>query len=246
MKLNHLLIIIIIFTFLLSNVLLDNELEKYQKKIFKDGYVIFNSKDFKNDEEMYFKITADFFYGDQIDYIYLDDVRDFDENNTFYYHQRSEKTDNKTDADGNLMSQTKYYIITKRLSEIGTLKGDYLVIIFYCEGDAEIENTKENEGKVSLIVIIVVVVLVVIALIFVIYCCWKKRKAAQAGNNATTTINNNYKNNNVNNKGKGYNQQTQQQYNQNYNMNMNMNMNSNNVNNEYGYNSGQIYNGNYQ
>ena len=246
MSLNHFLIIF--FLFLLSNVLSDNnELEKYQKKIFKDGYVIFNSKDFEMDEEMYFKITADYFIGDQIDYIYLDDVRDFDENNTFYYHQGSVKTENKTDADGELMSQTKYYIIKKRKSEVGVLKGDYLVIIFFCDSDAEVENTKENEGKTSLIVIIVVVVIVVIVLLILLYYCWKRRKAAQAANNPTTINNNNNNyNNNVNNEGQGYYQQPQQKYHQNNNMNMNMNMNSKNEINSYNNNNNvQIYGNQY-
>ena len=234
----------IFFTFLLSSILSgNNELEKYQKDIFRDGYVFFNSKDFKNDEEMYFKITADWFAVDQIDYIYLDDIRDFDTNNNFYYHQRSEKTENKTDANGYVMSQTKYYVITKKKSEIGILTGDYLLIMFYCDGDAEIENTKENEGRVSIIVIIVVVVIVVIALIIVIFYCWKKRKAAQAANTGITDINNNnynYNNNiNVNNQGQGNHDQPQSKQ----NFNMNMNMNNNNIN-VYTYNNNaQIYNG---
>lgn len=240
MKLSHLFITIFIFS--LTNIIsANNELEKYTKGIFKDGYVIFNSKEFQNEEEMYFKITADYFESDKIDYIYLDDVRDFDENNTFYYHQGSEKTESKRDADGILMSQTKYYIIKKKSSEFGTNTGDHLLIIFYCDGDVEIENTKENEGKVTLIVIIVVVVIVVIALIIVIFYCWKRRKAALAQYGATTVTNNNnnYQNNNynVNNKGQGY-----RQVQNNQNFNMNMNMNSNNAN-DYN-NNVQVYNGN--
>ena len=204
------------------------DLKKYEKCTVpsSDRHIIFDSSEFNKDEEIYFKITADIFNKDEILYQFFDDAAamsnvDF---NT-YKTAKCSKTDKEFNH-GDVVSQTNYYTIKKSERDLGSLEGKYLVIVFNCEGNVLIENTKENEGDTTLIAIIVVVVVVAIVAAICIFCyCRRKKLAAQ---NAATT-NEVYVDNN----------------NQNYNMNMNSGNNVNVYSNNNNYNNNNYNNNNY-
>ena len=209
------------------------DLKKHKKVTVpaSDELIIFDSSDFDIGEEIYFKITADSFNKDYLLYKFFDNGVSMSNDNLDNYKKANpSKTDNEYDG-GNIVSVTKYYTIKKDERVLGSIKGKYLVIVFDCTGNVLIENTKENEGKTTMIVVIVVVVVVVIAAAICIYCYCKKKKALAEG----TTTNEVYVGNNNNN-------------NQNYNMNMNSGNNANIYSNNYNnnnYNNNNYNNNNY-
>ena len=185
-------------------------LQKYNSlKIYNsDDYVYFDTKDFDEDEEMYFKIKYyDYYYYEENYYHYApgaDLVKDI------YYKYITEKDDNfdkttntfktiKVDSTSHSDYEdysyrqyygysyfTKYFIIKKQSGN-----GDYLIInlkdTFNVYGNTNdydldyIENTKENEAKIGMIIgIVVVCVAVVVAVIVIICCCIKRKKQQQA------------------------------------------------------------------
>ena len=163
-------------------------LEKYGKDNFNwdDYYIIFDSKEFDVGEEIYFKLTSTCQSENYISYEFFDNYIAFEEkvneNKSWPWEFDSKYLTIETDSSTNL--QTKYYTIKKDqkiLDHLG-VKGDYLSFVFYyydC-GTVTIENTKENEGDVTMIVIIVVVVVAVLAIIAIIIYCWRKKKMLKA------------------------------------------------------------------
>ena len=160
-------------------------LEKYEKGNFDydDYYIIFDSKDFNVGDEIYFKLTSTCFSRDYISYEFFDNFTAFeervDESKSWPYVSKYPTVESDTSTH----LQTKYYTIKKDqkiLDHLG-VKGDYLSFVFYYDcGRVTIENTKENEGDVTMIVIIVVVVVAVLAIIAIIIYCWRKKKMLEA------------------------------------------------------------------
>ena len=242
------ILFVILFTFIIKESLSDGagttsyvfkiDLKKYEKVTVpsSDAHIIFDSSDFKKGEEIYFKVTADSFNEDYLLYKFFDDGASManDELDT-YKKATPSKTDNEYDG-GEIVSVTKYFTIKKDERDLGSLEGKYLVIVFDCTGNVLIENTKEDEGKTTMIVIIVVVVVVVIAVAICIFCYCRRRKALANG----TTTNEVY----VGNNDPNYNMNTGNNanvYNKNYNNN---NYNNNNYNNN-NYNNNNYNNNNY-
>lgn len=168
-----------------------------------DKYVIFESKDFKDNEEMYFKIkyTDTYYYYshvyDYVDRIYYKYISSKDENfqlSSDSYRSVSFSQSTYTDYDSYSYTYgyreysyfTKYFTIKKQKSEYGE-NGNYIVFNlrktiredpykYYVD---YIENTEEDEGKTVLIIAIVIVVVVVVAVVIVIICCCIRRKRLQ-------------------------------------------------------------------
>ena len=177
------------------------DLKKYDKitvdeagtGTYNERYIIFDSSDFKEGDNIHFKITMTQFYDDYIYYQFFDDPNIYqpssaDTNyvpyNTIEYHYQA----------GILDSETRYYTIKKDSRNLGSLEGKYLTIYFYGYGNALIENYKKS-NTVLIVVIVIVVIVVIVGIIFLIYYCIKrKRRLAQynMGNN----VNNGYQNNN--------------------------------------------------
>ena len=188
-----------------------NNLKKYGKIITSDSYIIFDSSDFKIDEEIYFKITADSFHEEYIQYKFFDDV---DSINDVILGSLSffKKVDPLITENGSDESVTKYYTIKKSERDLGSLEGKYIVIVFDCNGNVLIENTEINEGDNSSWISIIVVLLFIAGICILCYCCCCKKKKKDAnltGANGATT---------------------NQVYTDNNNQNNNMNMNNINVN----------------
>ena len=165
-----------------------------------DEYVIFESKDFKDNEEMYFKIKysdEDYYYyhvGDRVDRIYYKYISSKDENfqlSSDSYRSVSFSQSTYTDYDSYSYTYgyqgysyfTKYFTIKKQKSEYGE-NGDYIVFNLRktIRGEPNnyyvdyIENTEEDEGKT---VLIIAIVIVVVAVVIVIICCCIRRKRLQ-------------------------------------------------------------------
>ena len=152
--------------------------------------IIFDSSDFKEGEEMHFKLKAEkqYFYDDSkyngIYYEYIGGDVPYDEDKLnfvrFQGKIETENTPSKT-------FQTKYFTITKKSSEFRGTNGNNLLIYFMIEdGDVEITNTKEDEGKIETWIIVVIVVAVVVVIGISVGCwCWRRKKQL-AAQNATT------------------------------------------------------------
>jgi len=204
----------------------------------EDGAIIMETKDFNKGDEIYLKITADYFYDENIYCQFFDDLSTYEPNSDDVFKvERNLKKDNNYNENNDIISMTYYYTIKKDYTTLGNLKGDYLTIFFNCYGEVIITNTEENEGKLSKgAIIAIVVVVVVIGVGVIIFYCIKKKKMSQMTNNKETAVNNNqnYDNNDNQNYDNNYNQNyDNNNNNQNY-QNLNMNMNSNNqMNNNY-------------
>ena len=159
-----------------------------------DDYIItFNCKDFKDGEEMYFKIKAvkGQFYTNHryngIYYEYIDAKIGYKEADLkFVQYQFSTDFEYLPSED----YEIKYFTITKRKSEFRGTNGELLLIYFWIySGTVEITNTLEDEGKFETwkIVVIVVVIVVVLALIIGCYCYRRKKQLAAANQNAAYT-----------------------------------------------------------
>jgi hypothetical protein len=152
--------------------------------------IIFDSSDFKEGEEMHFKLKAEeqYFYVDSkyngIYYEYIGGDVPYDEDKLnfvrFQGKIETENTPSKT-------FKTKYFTITKKSSEFRGTNGNNLLIYFLIGGgDVEITNTKEDEGKIETWIIVVIVVAVVLVIGIAVGCwCWRRKKQL-AAQNATT------------------------------------------------------------
>ena len=203
----------------------DIDLKKYGKITVpaSDGFIIFDSSDFSKGAKIYFKITASDFTDDAIYFEFYDDPNDYISNQNLAYVY-------PTDTSVKYDSVTNYYTIEKSSRNLGSLKGKYLIIYFYCLGNVEIENTKKDEALMISLIIVGIVIVVAIVVIIICYCRRKKRMAAMMkGYNGTQNFQ--VVNNNSN-----YVQQQQVPNYPNNNMNANMNMNANNGNVAYTYN----------
>ena len=166
-----------------------------------DDYIIFfDTKDFKEGEEMYFKIKAKRFYHYYVNYEFVEINPDVE------YQLKPDSAlhkvsfDLKSDYENIQGTQytVKYFTIKKDKSKFNGSKGDWLVIYFYVDGDSDndynepgdgkviIENTLEDEGKFETwkIVVIVVVIVLVIAVMIGCYCYRRKKQLAAANQNA--------------------------------------------------------------
>ena len=239
----------------------DIYLEKYNKTYTQSSYIIFNSTDFKLDEEIYLKISG-YFIEDYIEYQFFDDYNDaiyaidtyinniqhsitvdLKKENPTKYETKKDKNNN----DG-YEYYIRYYTIEKTKTNLKMAeKGNYLLILTNMDGFYDIENTKDNQGndKTTIIIIVVVVVAVCAIVGIIYYCCCRKKNAAQMAqaaqnnqaNSARVNINNNaaYNNNLGINNNVAYNNNPGYNYNAAYN---------NNYNNNPGYSSNAAMNAN--
>ena len=166
-------------------------LKKYGTLEINSYEVDFESKDFKDNEDMHFKIKSDIgnfveiyneydgYYYD-IEYYYFDLTGKSTHDSYLINYKKSETEDGY---------QIKYFTIPKRRSEYIPTNGDYLKItIGLVSPWAIITNTEKDEGKMATWVIVVIVVIIVAIIggmiIFFICRCIRSRKAMAATNAA--------------------------------------------------------------
>jgi len=183
-------------------------LTKYGTETIYDKSFIFESKDFKNDEEMHFKIQTheDNFYNYDDPYYnsYLYDIKYyFSSNLGFTTTGGLLEIDFKKTTHEDSDLETKYFTIKKKRSDYSGSNGNYIYIEFpqlilnTYHNYAIITNTKEDEGKLEtwVIVVIVVVIVAIIAGIIIFCVCRrirmkKAQQAAMAANAATIAAQN--------------------------------------------------------
>jgi hypothetical protein len=195
----------IISLYLLSKVYSSSLLKKYGTEVIDDNDVIFESKDFDDDEEMHFKIQTNYKNIDNyktnsindIEYIYFSelsaDLSSISHGylNTYFL---------KTTEDGKL--RTNYFTIKKTKRNYSPSNGNYIYMRFpninlSNSKKATITNIEEDEGKIETWVIIVIVVVIVAIIVGIIIFCVcrrirmkKAQQAAMAANAATIAAQN--------------------------------------------------------
>ena len=92
------------------------DLKKYERITVpaSESLIIFDSSEFKKDEEIYFKITADKFYSKYILYKFFDDGEAMSNTDLDTYKKVKYSQTDKEYSDGEVVSQTSYYTIKKR------------------------------------------------------------------------------------------------------------------------------------
>jgi hypothetical protein len=118
-----------------------------------EEFIILDSSGFTKGEKIFLEMEAKRFTKDFINYEFLDDLSPYENitkiNKIPFYekdsknHKYSTKTSIKREFDTPILV-TKYFTIKKNIKKEN--KGDYLVILFYCEGDVKIKNA-ENGNK---------------------------------------------------------------------------------------------------
>ena len=137
--------------------------------------IIFDSSEFKKDENIYFKITAEVFKEKIIEFEFLDNLIGYK------IIAKNLKSVYYTIEDNKFFNEEKYYTIKKTSQNLDPLEGKYLLIKFYCAGDVEIENIEnlDNIKKSHTEQIVTIIVLAIIVIGIIIYCCYKKKKKTQ-------------------------------------------------------------------
>ena len=168
-------------------------LKKYGTEVIDNNDVIFESKDFDDDEEMHFKIQTNY---NNIDNYKAESINDVE---YIYFSELSADLSSisishgtyflKTTEDGKL--RTNYFTIKKTKRNYSPSNGNYIYMRFpninlSNSKKATITNIEEDEGKIEtwVIVVIVVVVVAIIAgfIIFFVCRCIRNRKAMAAAN----------------------------------------------------------------
>ena len=168
-----------------------------QTKAAYEEFFIFNSGDFKDGEEMYFKIKAEHFLHYHVYYEFSDP----DHSPIYIFNQiyrESFNLNSHTETIGSKSYSVQYFTIKKDKSKFKGTKGDWLYIYFLVDGNHDeieneagdgnviLENTLEDEGKFETwkIVVIVVAIVLVIGLAIGCYCYRRKKQLAMMNQNA--------------------------------------------------------------
>ena len=148
------------------------------------GEFIFNSADFKNGEEIYFKIKAkNNTLDNEVEFRYADDnhLPGIQQNDVFV--SKFEGI-NDYDTINGVSYITRHFTITKDPVQFKGADGNNIYITFVVlePGIYEVENTKEDEGKLPTwaIVVIVIAVVIVIVVMVGLYCYRRKKQLAMA------------------------------------------------------------------
>ena len=124
-------------------------LKKYGKvRVSPDIFILFESKDFNNNEKINFRIkalnTPGNFYKEKVSYKYINSLDDFSESNMIDVSLSS--TSHIQSSYGGVLKKVRYFSITKKEKEFEDTNGDLLIIVFYIkEGVVEISNIDEIE-----------------------------------------------------------------------------------------------------
>jgi len=162
-------------------------LRKYGKVEDTTGMVIFESKDFHEGDNMYFKIEKNGEFKSGVHYRYYNATEEIKATSNGYYftsYKYSSTAIIKKLHFSNVTT-TNYYTIKKNSEEYINSNGDYLLLEVDCYNninDIDFENTeKDGPSEDSIIVIIFLVVFFVIIIIIIIICCYFCRKRIRMG-----------------------------------------------------------------
>ena len=176
-----------------------------------EEFIILDSSGFTKGEKIFLEMEAKRFTKDFINYEFLDDLSPYENitkiNKIPFYekdsknHKYSTKTSIKREFDTPILV-TKYFTIKKNIKKEN--KGDYLVILFYCEGDVKIKNAENGNkhdfllNKIFIFVFLFFLILFNI-IIFIRYKIFnEKANNHDIKNSNNVSINNNINNTNSN------------------------------------------------
>ena len=175
----HSPIFLLIYLFLFPKILSYRLLKKYSSEKFpcsEANRIVFDSKEFNLNEEMYFTFKLD--NNGLQDTIYYDfyeeiNIEDSDAIGLLRTTKMKEpQSSSTTKTNKKVTSLKKYYKIQKDINN------DFLLIDFTCHtGTLTIENTKEDEQKKNNVIIIVVVcVIAFLVILFTVIACIRRKK----------------------------------------------------------------------
>ena len=165
----------------------------------EDGFILFDTKDFKEGEEMYFKIKAINFYGNYVLYYFTDTDNGVDGLDNTRLSENVANFEVKIGSENieGVNYKVRYFTIKKDKSKFYGTNGSLLFIVFYVDADDDgdfnnsndgkviIENTLEDEGKLETWVVVVIVIAAVLVIGVIIGCyCWRRKKQLAAQNDA--------------------------------------------------------------
>jgi len=181
---------------LISKILCIEFLDNYKENLIScdKEFIILDSSGFKKGEKIFLEMEAKRFKKDFINYEFTNDLSSY-ENITqipFYKkdskkHKYSSKTNIKKEFDIPILV-TKHFTIKK------DNKGDYLVILFYCEGDVLIKNSEKGnklDFLLNKIFICLFLFFLTLFYIFIILVRYKIGKGNTINNDRNTNNNNN-------------------------------------------------------
>ena len=174
----------LIFIFLNFISLVSSEvLKKYGSINTNDNYVIFESKEFNEGDEIYFKVKAkEIDYNrpipKKIEYYYLDTETDTESSPTDKHSVEISKTFGEKEQGYDY--KVIYFTIKKQSSEYVGKNGNYIYIYLPLNGWAEVSNTEKDEGTIKAWVIaIIVIACVIVTVLIIIFCVRAARKRRQ-------------------------------------------------------------------
>lgn len=183
---------------LISKILCIEFLDNYKENQIScdKEFIILDSSGFKKGEKIFLEMEAKRFKKDFINYEFINDLSSY-ENITqipFYKkdskkHKYSSKTNIKREFDIPILV-TKHFTIKK------DNKGDYLVILFYCEGDVLIKNSEKGNKSdflLNKIFICLFIFFLTLFYIFIILVRYKTGKGNTNMSDGNTNNNNNDK-----------------------------------------------------
>ena len=186
---------------LISKILSIEFLERFKENQIScdKEFIILDSSGFKKDEKIYLEIESKRFRKDLINYEFIDDISSYVNKPNIPFHEKdsknhkySTKTSIKREFDTPILA-TKYFTIKKSIEK--GKEGNYLLILFYCEGDVLIKNTEKNNGSSFVLNGVVIIILCVSLLIFMTIIAFHQKKKENKSSDLKKSDN---KNENIN------------------------------------------------
>jgi len=125
-------------------------INKYSSIKTKDNSIILNLSEFNYNENIYLTLKTETVCEDYLEYKFYDDINDiFNENNDEkmkirpYLKEKYNILEIKTYF-------SWYYTIMKRKNSFNDLKENYLLLIFKCESEIEVINSKDKHENISI------------------------------------------------------------------------------------------------
>ena len=175
---------ICIFYLNINFIFSDNRLDKYSSIDIKcegNDFIIFNSSDFKIPSTLYFKISTNSSFDQDIHYDYNEEnvIGDNKYNPSFHLRHMHKLTKESKENINNEEIIIRYYNIEKDTKLFSKGNGELLILqISNCLETLKIENIKEDvtSKKISTGVIIGIILgcVAAIAIVISIFCCYTK------------------------------------------------------------------------
>ena len=174
---------------LISKILSIEFLESFKEKQIScdKEFIILDSSGFKKKEKIYLEMEAKRFRKDFINYEFIDDISSYVNETSIPFHEKdsknheySTKTSIKSEFDTTVLV-TKYFTIKKSIKN--GKEGDYLLILFYCEGDILIKSTEKNNGSSFVLNGVFIIIFFIILLIFMTIIAFLQKNQENKSNN---------------------------------------------------------------